>query len=233
MLVIDIFVLRQYFSGGAYSIFRAPTLCDSLANSTDTGWLGADGSTYCDVSAPVLNTTMDAATVASIVEERDSAEYYIATHREAYTGDSDQCSLFGRDTALLDLDETSGTWGNGGHPRFTRLGWVIGGEFALYYFFATFINELADCMFVVPTTTAGGWRCKIFSVALEFAQLGALAPAAVFDHNPCLHYTAPLNAPIALIRDLIVPWGYCIWGFVLASIPLFGAGKPTTPRDLS
>ena len=118
--------------------------------------------------------------------------------------------------------------GNGGHPRFTRLGWVIGGEFALYYFFATFINELADCMFVVPTTTAGGWRCKVFSVALEFAQLGALAPAAVFDHNPCLHYTAPLGAPIALIRDLIVPWGYCIWGFVLTSIPLFGAGKLTT-----
>ena len=28
MLVIDIFVLRQYFSGGAYSIFRAPALCD-------------------------------------------------------------------------------------------------------------------------------------------------------------------------------------------------------------
>ena len=109
MLVIDIFVLRQYFSGGAYSIFRAPALCDSLTNSTDAGWLGADGSTYCDVSALVLNTTMDAATVASIVEERDSAEYYIATHREAYTGDSDQCSLFGRDTALLDLDETSGT----------------------------------------------------------------------------------------------------------------------------
>jgi len=62
---------------------------------------------------------------------------------------------------------------------------VLGGEFALYYLVATVVNELADCMFVVPTTTANGWRCKIFSIALEFAQLGVLAPAAVFNHNPC------------------------------------------------
>ena len=66
-----------------------------------------------------------------------------------------------------------------------RRGWVLGGEFALYYLVATVVNEVADCMFVVPTTTANGWRCKIFSIALEFAQLGVLAPAAVFNHNPC------------------------------------------------
>ena len=117
-----------------------------------------------------------------------------------------------------------GNWGNGGHPRFSRLGWVIGGEFALYYFFATFINELADCMFVVPTTTEGGWRCKVFSVALEVAQLGALAPAAVFNHNPCLTYTAPLGTSIAVIRDLIVPWGYVVWSLIFACLPLAVCG---------
>jgi hypothetical protein len=30
-----------------------------------------------------------------------------------------------------------------------------------YYFFATFVNEVADNLFVVPTTTANGWKCKV------------------------------------------------------------------------
>ena len=28
----------------------------------------------------------------------------------------------------------------GGHPRFSHLGWAFGGEFAMYYFFATVVN---------------------------------------------------------------------------------------------
>jgi hypothetical protein len=211
MLLIDVFVLQDYFGGESYQIFRAPEACDALANNTSTPWLGADSMFHCEPAADD--------------HRGEDAQYYIATHREAFTADAGECSLFTSDTALLDLDETSETWGTGGHPRFSRLGWVIGGEFALYYFFATFINELADCMFVIPTTTAGGWKCKIFSVALEFAQLGALAPAAIFEHGPCLHYTNPLGVSISVIRDIIVPFGYCIWGFILACIPcaVFGA----------
>merc|ERR1712146_730910 len=64
----------------------------------------------------------------------------------------------------------------------------------------------------------------IFSIALEVAQLGALAPAAVFDHNPCLTYKAPFGTPVGAIRDLIVPWGYCIWSLVVACLPLAVCG---------
>ena len=46
-----------------------------------------------------------------------------------------------------------GTNGPSGHPRFLHLGWVLGGEFCLYYFGATVINEAADNFFVVPTST--------------------------------------------------------------------------------
>ena len=130
-----------------------------------------------------------------------------------------------------------------GAPRFARLGWVLGGEFAVFYLFgglwprvmavvrgrglwprgtrtriphpysqpstltrnpqpshspspltitvAVFINELADCMFVVPTTTTNGVFFKAFSVALEVFQLGALVPAAIFSHGDCLVHTDP------------------------------------------
>ena len=238
MLVIDVFVLQQYFSSGAYQIFRAPSHgpCEDAefdfelaANATPTAaaqeweWVGADGSTYCSMpQAPTITNTsviLDPRTLRA-----DDSEYYIANSQFDYTSDSSQCSVFTNQEALLDYDETSSTWGIGGHPRFSRVGWVIGGEFALYYFFATFINELADCMFVVPTTTPAGWRCKIFSIALEVAQLGALAPAAVFDHNSCLTYKAPLGVSVGIIRDLIVPWGYCIWSLLLACVPLAACG---------
>lgn len=226
MLLIDVFVLRDYFGGGAYQIFRAPASCGTL-HSDNSSWLGADSQLHCNpaaaaaAAAPMHANHSDDVMMGDPSQDRDADSlYYIATHREAYTHDLDECSLFTADSALLDLDETSGTWGTGGHPRFSRIGWVIGGEFALYYFFATFINEMADCMFVIPTTTAGGWKCKVFSVALEFAQLGALAPAAIFEHNACLHYTNPLGVPISVIRDVIIPFGYALWSFVLCCIPL-------------
>jgi hypothetical protein len=234
MLVIDIFVLQQYFSSGVYKIFRAPfhgscedaTFDYELAGN-ETGahvqeWVGADGSTYC--SGPRAPAVTNASILDPSTLRAADTEYYIANTQFDYTSDSSQCSLFTASDAMLDFDETSGTWGKGGHPRFSRVGWIIGGEFALYYFFATFINELADCMFVVPTTTPAGWRCKIFSIALEVAQLGALAPAAVFDHNPCLTYRAPLGVSIGVIRDLIVPWGYCLWSLLLACVPLAACG---------
>merc|ERR1719203_2078941 len=75
-------------------------------------------------------------------------------------------------------------------------------------------------MFVVPTTTTGGWLCKIFSVALEVFQLGALCPAAIFRHKDCLHYTAPLGVPLSSIRTTIITFGYFIWSFIFMSLPL-------------
>jgi hypothetical protein len=75
-------------------------------------------------------------------------------------------------------------------------------------------------MFVVPTTTSSGWFCKIFSVALEVFQLGALCPAAIFTHQGCLHYTNPLDVPLDVIRTVVIVFGYCLWGFVFISLPL-------------
>eukprot|EP00928_Gymnodinium_smaydae_P068235 TRINITY_DN5130_c0_g1_i4.p1 TRINITY_DN5130_c0_g1~~TRINITY_DN5130_c0_g1_i4.p1 ORF type:complete len:505 (-),score=56.13 TRINITY_DN5130_c0_g1_i4:297-1811(-) len=212
MLMVDVFVLKDYFGGfegnHAYRIYRKPTFCDAAVNASS--WLAADGSQYCN---------------PSVSNELGPELYYIATSRGAYSGDTAACSIFPVTSPLLDFSTISDTfpfqfWPGGGHPRFYRLGWVIGGEFAFYYFFATFVNELADNMFVIPTTTSFGWQCKIFSIALELFQLGALCPAAIFTHSACLHYTDPLGVPLGLIRDIIVWFGYCIAVIPFFAIPL-------------
>ncbi len=81
------------------------------------------------------------------------------------------CTLFSRDSALLDYGTSYGgpaTWrpqSTGGHPRFSHLGWAFGGEFCMYYFLATVINEFADCLFVVPTHAGSfGWKCALGSL---------------------------------------------------------------------
>lgn len=204
MLMVDIFVLQEYFNGSAYQIYRTPVSCSSFGADMEDQWYGSDGNQYCGDTTPYHSGT----------------RYFIASQMTAFSSNTEFCSTFTSSSALLDYDETSGTWGAGGHPRFSRLGWVIGGEFAMYYFFATFVNEVADNIFVVPTTAHNGIRWKVFSVALELFQLGALCPAAIFSHSACLHYTDPLGVPLTFIRDIIVTFGYCIWGFLVAMIPL-------------
>ena len=62
--------------------------------------------------------------------------FYIATHEGAWNEES--CSVFSRDSALLDYGESFGgpatyfPTNTGGHPRFSHLGWAFGGEFAMY-----------------------------------------------------------------------------------------------------
>merc|ERR1711871_1462463 len=124
MVMVDTFMLAEYFAGRTFAIFPAPN---------------------------------------------NNATYYIATHKEAW--DPRGCSTFSADSALLDYDEDNG-WGPGGHARFSRVGWVIGGEFAMYYFFATVINEVADNFFVIPYESEYGWQCKWLAVVLEMFQLG-------------------------------------------------------------
>ena len=60
---------------------------------------------------------------------------------------------------------------------------MIGGEFALYYFFATFINELADCMFVVPTTTREGWCCKSWAMEALSADFNLNVLKNTYDYS--------------------------------------------------
>ena len=107
-----------------------------------------------------------------------------------------------------------------GPTRFERLGWIVGGEFALFYFFASFVNVIADCMFVVPSTTRRGWLAKIFSIALEIFQIGCLCPAAVFTHGDCIVENNPLGVSMHLIRGVVAVFGYVVWGFVFVSMPL-------------
>jgi len=166
--------------------------------------VGANGVRYCDDPAPYSSHT----------------KYYIATHQEAYQTGL-ECPSFTTESALLDYGTSSGpTFFKGGHPRYSHLGWVIGGEFAMFYLFATFVNEVADNIFVVPTTTENGWQYKAFSVALELFQLGALCPAAIFTHGDCLQFTEPLGVSLHVIRGLIVWFGYCIWGLLVLCVPL-------------
>jgi len=204
MFLVDIFVMQEYFGGRSYQIFRQPTACTA---GSWMSWRGADSQWYCPDLAP----------------HGENTTYYIAARQEAWSSDEHVCSTFTTASSLLNFDE-KGLQDVPGHTRFKTMGWVIGGEFALYYFFATFINEVADNMFVVPTTTRGGWLCKIFSIALEVFQLGALCPAAIFTHKDCLHYTDPLGVSLHTISGVVVVFGYFIWGFVVMSLPLAIAG---------
>jgi len=197
--MVDIFIMNDYFGGRAYRIFRVPTSCSGHQSQ----WQGSDDRIYCDDVAP----------------HTDATEYYVASSQVAWSSDKMVCSTFSTNSALLAFDEI-GHAGISGHTRFKTMGWIIGGEFALYYFFATFINEVADNMFVVPTTTSSGHLCKIFSVALELFQLGALCPAAIFNHKDCLHYTDPLGANLKIVSTIVITFGYFIWGFIFLSLPL-------------
>jgi len=203
MCLVDLFMLQDYFGGREYGIYRMPVQCDSAF-----GWTGADGINYCDDTSAYLSTT----------------RYYVASARGAFSSDSEECTTWLQSDALLDFKTTAPTYPHPGSPRFENLGWIVGGEFALYYFFATFVNEFADCLFVVPTTTTMGWRCKIFSVALEVFQLGALAPAAIFTHGACLKYHDPLGVSLHLTSFIIAAFGYAVWGFLFFCVPLAGLG---------
>mmetsp|Transcript_127342 Transcript_127342/g.284013 ORF Transcript_127342/g.284013 Transcript_127342/m.284013 type:complete len:635 (-) Transcript_127342:19-1923(-) len=214
MFLVDIFVMQEYFGGRAYHIFRTPVpsplaQCNgnSWADYNVTAWQGDDSQWYCD----------------DVTSHSRATTYYIAARQDAWASEPNECSVFTTDSSLLNFDE-GGMQDVPGHTRFKTMGWVIGGEFALYYFFATFINEVADNLFVVPTTTTGGWMCKVFSVALEVFQLGALCPAAVFTHKDCLHFTAPLGVSMGTMSGIVMTFGYFIWGFIVLCIPLAGGG---------
>jgi hypothetical protein len=204
MFLVDIFVMQEYFGGRAYKIFREPQQCQP---GSLLAWQGADAQWYCN----------------SDTNPTSASRYYIASQQQAWSHDENTCSTFTTASSLLSFDE-AGLQDVPGHTRFKTMGWIIGGEFALYYFFATFINEVADNMFVVPTTTSGGWLCKIFAIALEVFQLGALCPAAIFSHKDCLHYTDPLGVSLHTISSIVVVFGYLIWGFVFMSLPLAVGG---------
>lgn len=74
---------------------------------------------------------------------------------------------------------------------------------------------------MVPTTAGRfGWRCKLCSIFLEIFQLGTLAPAAIFEHEACLFYLAPLGAGLEFVSWLVAAFGYVVWGFVGLSFPV-------------
>lgn len=202
MVAMDTLMLPNYFDGETYHIFHEPAPCDS-----DDAWLGSDGVRYCNQSAS--NTSL----------------YYIATHHDAYTDDVTKCSSFAADSPLLDYGRTSEDfeyqfWEGKGHARFSRLGWVLGGEFAFYLFFAVAISGVANGLFVAGTTLGKESGVIQIVLMLEVIQIGTLCPAAIFTHGSCLQYTDPLGTPFEWIRYVAVRYGYCIAGVAFVSIML-------------
>lgn len=192
MLLVDVFVLQQYFSGRTYSIIRRPIAAASgLCGGPE--WMGADGLMYCNDTAPYSSET----------------EYYIATRMEDFTMAPQGCSVWTTSSALLDFNTEE-------QMHFIRLGWVLGGGSAMIYFFAAYVNEIADNLFVIPTSTELGWRIKFFAIALEIFQLGCLLPAAIFSHGDCLYYTDPLNVSLFAIREIVMVC-YRVIGLLLIS----------------
>jgi hypothetical protein len=94
------------------------------------------------------------------------------------------------------------------------------GEFALLYCMATVINVAADCLFVVPSATRRGLRCKLLAITLELVQLGMLAPAAIIDRASCIRVIDVPGVPLSSVRNTYVVFGYLVWCFVAALVPL-------------
>ena len=208
MATVDMFMLKGYFSGREYSIFPVPETLNGT-NVTTTGALLDNASGMTDVGS---------GSGGSAVARESGLLYFIATSAAAW--DPDECTAFPDDGAVLDYDvhahRPPGTSGASGHPRFLHLGWVLGGEFCLYYFGATVINEVADNFFVVPTATvSSGKYFKALSIVLELFQLGALFPAAAFSHGECIRYMDPLGTDMYVIRATIVGFGYVFWSSVV------------------
>jgi hypothetical protein len=207
MMVADVFVLQDLFGGQAYRILREPILCNYT--TTMGGWHGADGNRYCDDPDDI----------------HQFSRYFIAHHRSAFSKNLSACSTFEASSPLLDFGQKSDPWhfqfwAGAGHPRFSRLGWLIGGEFAFFVFVAIFVSEVADILFVIPAAL-GGWRFKALSLCLELLHLGALCPATLFQHSDCLYYLDNhLGLSLRFVRDITVGFGYCIAVMPFFAIPL-------------
>lgn len=217
MATVDLFMLKGYFSGREYSIFPVPD-----------GVNGTDG-TAADALLDGASGVTDMASGGPAVAPEGGLLYFIATSAAAW--DPDECTAFPDDGAVLDYDvhahRPPGTSGASGHPRFLHLGWVLGGEFCLYYFGATVINEVADNFFVVPTATvSSGKYFKALSIVLELFQLGALFPAAAFTHGECIRYMDPLGTNMYVIRATIVGFGYVFWSSVVVVGLHAPSGRP-------
>jgi hypothetical protein len=97
--------------------------------------------------------------------------------------------------------------------RFIRYGWALSGEFGLLYFFANFVNEIADILFTIPQDSfPNGGLIRFISIALEFFQLGVLFPTTAFEHKDCLRYVLDKRDPdFRQLKDVLVGFMKAIW----------------------
>ena len=80
---------------------------------------------------------------------------------------------------------------------------------------------------VVPIVCCWGWKCKVFSIVLEVFQLGALFPAAAFDHGDCIRYMDPFSVDLHFVRTTIVTFGYACWASLVVMRASHRAGPST------
>ena len=123
MLIVDIFLLSDYLAPKHYRYFRVPLnasvpIIGSVAGGVADG--SGSGGPFVD-----LNTS--------------GPLYFIGTGNDMF--DPATCTAFNRSSPLLDYPRDSGLFSAGGHNRFASIGWIVGGEFAMYYFMATVANE--------------------------------------------------------------------------------------------
>lgn len=66
---------------------------------------------------------------SSASSSSSSPLYYVA-RVGGHPFDATECTTFSTSSPLLDYDVYHG-WASGGHPRFSHVGWILGGEFAM------------------------------------------------------------------------------------------------------
>ena len=125
MLIVDIFLLTDYLAPKHYRYFRVPLnasvpIIGGVAGGVVRGVADSSGGPFVD-----LNTS--------------GPLYFIGTGNDMFNPAT--CTAFNRSSPLLDYPRDSGFLSAGGHNRFASIGWIVGGEFAMYYFMATVANE--------------------------------------------------------------------------------------------
>ena len=109
MLLVDIFVLRDYFSGRSYRIFRAPLPCDSGDGwCTETGPASPDARYFYGVNADAFSADPSRCkSGARVLALCICTRPYIDAVRQFTVSFQTAGTTFGADSALLGAEQHS------------------------------------------------------------------------------------------------------------------------------
>lgn len=124
---------------------------------------------------------------------------------------SEYCTHWQPGSLVVDFPRNSGYFG-GGHNRYVTIGWILGGEFSVSCLFAATACELADLLFIAPSTRLVPRLhigSRMLAIVLSIFHFGPLLPATLFSYaDGCLKYRDPQHLDLSAARWLLVVLSY-------------------------